>query len=248
MGDSIEYRELEGLAKMTISGYPDEEYEDGQEIEVLDGDDAFEMMYNPDNYSQEFKNNYVKRTTQGNTGTLVFTHTEPESIAFDFLFDATCASVSGSSNITDRILKDKRTDKVIQHFLGIAYRRSGESHQPNFLKLRWGDFEFRGILESATVTHKLFDTDGYPIRSTVNCSFRKHTSLKEQAAEERRNSPDMTHYRLVIEGDTLPGIAKKVYGDASLYLELARVNRLINFRKLEAGERLILPPIDKTAL
>ena len=245
MADSDNFRELEGLAKMTISAYPDEEYKDGDEISVLGGDDAFEMMYNPDSYNQEYKNNYVKRNTQGNTGTLVFTHTEPESIDFEFLFDATGASVSGSSNITDQILKDRRTDKVIQHFLGISYKRSGETHQPNFLKLRWGDFEFRGILENATVTHKMFDTDGYPIRSTVKCTFRKHTSLKEQAAEERRNSPDMTHYRLVKEGDTLPLIAHRIYGDASLYLELARINRLINFRDLKAGQRLILPPIDK---
>ncbi|MEX0769188.1 MAG: LysM peptidoglycan-binding domain-containing protein [Balneolaceae bacterium] len=248
MAESNEFRELEGLAKMTIAAYPDEKYKDGDEITVLDGDTSFEMMYNPNTYSQEYKNNYVKRNTQGNTGTLVFTHTEPENVSFEFLFDATGASVSGNSNITDRIVKDKRTDSVIQQFLGITYQRSGDTHQPNFLKLRWGDFEFRGLLESATVTHKMFNLDGNPIRSTVECSFRKHTSLEEQAAEERRSSPDMTHYRLVKEGDTLPGIAHKIYGDASLYLELARVNNLIGFRQLKAGQRLTLPPIRKTEI
>jgi len=245
MAESNEFQELEGLAKMTIAAYPDEEYNDGEEIPVLDGDPRFEVMYNPNTYSQEYKNSYAKRKTQGNTDTLVFTHTEPENVSFEFLFDATGASVSGSSNITDKVLKDERTDSVIQHFLAVTYSRSGDTHQPNFLKLRWGDFEFRGLLESATVTHKMFNLDGNPIRSTVDCSFRKHTSLAEQAAEDRRSSPDMTHYRLVKEGDTLPGIAHKIYGDSSLYLELARVNNLIGFRQLEAGQRLILPPIKK---
>lgn len=234
------FSELEGLAKMTISSYPNEEYSDGQELEI------FQMMYNPNSYSREYKNSYARRNTQGNTGTLVFTHTEPETISFDFLFDATGASVSGSSNVADRVLEERRTDKVIDDFLKMSYRRSGDTHQPNFLKLQWGDFEFRGLLESATVTHKMFNSDGNPIRSEVACSFSHHTSLEEQAAEERRSSPDMTHYHLVKEGDTLPNIAEKIYGDPAFYMELARINSLIDFRNLEAGTRITLPPIEKS--
>ncbi len=235
------YQGLEGLAKMTISAYPDEEYSDNKEIET------FEMMYNPNTYSQEYKNKYVKPNVQGNTSPLVFTHTEPETVTFEYLFDATGVSLSGSSNIADQVVEDRRTDKVIRKFLGVTYNRSGDTHQPNFLKLRWGDFEFRGVLESATVTHSMFNLDGNPIRSTVKCTFRKHTSLEEQAVEERRNSPDMTHFRIVKEGETLPAIANDIYGDPSFYLELARINRLINFRNLEAGRRLILPPVKKTS-
>ncbi len=235
-----EFEELEGLSKLTIAAFPNERYSDEEEIEV------FEMMYNPNSYSREFKNNYAKQNNQGNTGTLVFTHTEPQTISFEFLFDATGASLSGSSNVADRVKSDGRTDKEIGRFLDIIYRRSGETHQPNFLKVRWGDFEFRGLLETATVTHRLFNLDGNPIRSTVNCGFREHTSLEEQAAEDRKSSPDMTHYHLVKEGDSLQAIAGKIYGDPELYLELARVNDLIHFRELEPGIRLTLPPVKKS--
>ena len=231
------FGELEGLAKMSITAYADEEY--SEEL------DTFEVMYNPNTYSQEFKNTYERQTTQGNTETLVFVHTAPETVSFEFLFDATGASVSGSSNMADKVIEDKRTDQAITEFLDTTYRRSGDTHRPNFLKLRWGFFEFQGLLESATVTHKLFNLDGNPIRSTVNCNFRKHTSLQEQAAQNKLSSPDLTHYRLVQAGDTLPGIAQKIYGDPSFYLEIARVNNLINFRNLEVGQRLTLPPIDK---
>ncbi len=240
MNGSHEYKELEGLAKMTISAFPNENYDDREVLET------FVMMYNPNTYSQQYKNNYVKPKVKGSTSTLVFTHTEPETVTFEYLFDATGASLSGSSNIADQVLDDGSTDKVIRKFLEVTYRRSGNTHQPNFLKLRWGDFEFRGVLEGATVTHKMFSLDGNPIRSTVNCTFRKHTSLIEQAVEERRNSPDMTHYHLVKGGDTLHAIAYKAYGDPSFYLELARVNNLINFRKLTPGQRLVLPPVKKT--
>jgi len=44
-------------------------------------------------------------------------------------------------------------------------------------------------------------------------------------------------------GDTLDLIADNNYDDPSYYLQLARANRLKNFRKLKPGMRLILPPI-----
>jgi hypothetical protein len=232
-----DYQELEGLAKMTISAYPSEEYDDSEVLK------EFVMMYNPNSYSQEYKNHYEKPNVSGNTAPLVYKHTEPESVTFEYLFDATGASLSGKSNVADQVVEEGRTDLVIKDFIDITHDRQGDTHRPNFLKLRWGSFEFRGVLEQATVSHSLFNLDGNPIRSTVNCVFRKHTSLEEQAVEEKRNSPDMTHYRLVKAGETLPVIAHQTYGDASLYLELARINNLIDFRTLEPGIRLTLPPL-----
>jgi hypothetical protein len=231
------YQELEGLAKMSISAYPNENYDDGEMLK------EFVMMYNPASYSQEYSNHYEKRSVPGNSDTMVYKSSGPDSVSFEFLFDATGASLSGSSNVADEVLKDGRTDKVIQKLIDITHNRQSDSHRPNHLKLRWGNYEFRGVMEKATITHTMFNLDGDPIRSTADCTFTEHTSLEEQAVEEKRNSPDMTHYWLVKAGDTLPGIAWKTYGDASLYLELAKVNELIGFRTIEPGMRLTLPPL-----
>ncbi|MCK5703624.1 MAG: LysM peptidoglycan-binding domain-containing protein, partial [Cyclobacteriaceae bacterium] len=64
-------------------------------------------------------------------------------------------------------------------------------------------------------------------------------------AEARLQSPDLTHFKIVKEGETLPLIAKKIYGDSKYYLEIARVNNINNFRRLKTGQQLVLPPIDK---
>lgn len=231
------YQELEGLSKMSISAYPNEDYDDGEMLR------EFVMMYNPASYSQKYSNSYEKRSVPGNSDTLVYKHSGPKTVKFEFLFDATGASLSGSSNVADQVIEDGRTDKVIQELIDITHNRQSDTHRPNHLKLRWGSYEFRGVLEEATITHSLFNLDGDPIRSKVECTFTEHTSLEEQAATEKRNSPDMTHYWLVKAGDTLPNIAWKTYGDASLYLELARVNALVSFRTLEPGMRLTLPPL-----
>jgi nucleoid-associated protein YgaU len=48
-------------------------------------------------------------------------------------------------------------------------------------------------------------------------------------------------------GDTLPWLCYNIYGDSRYYLEIARVNKLINFRKLREGDELYFPPIAKSA-
>jgi nucleoid-associated protein YgaU len=65
------------------------------------------------------------------------------------------------------------------------------------------------------------------------------------AAKANVQSPDLTHVRVVEEGDTLPLMAKRIYGDSKYYLEVARVNRITSFRKLKTGQRIFFPPIQK---
>ena len=96
-----------------------------------------------------------------------------------------------------------------------------------------------------TEHYKLFNSAGLPIRATVSSSFVESLSRREQAVEAGRESADLTHKRIVKAGDTLPLMAKRIYGDPSFYMEIARVNNLKNFRELKVGQELILPPIKK---
>ena len=60
-----------------------------------------------------------------------------------------------------------------------------------------------------------------------------------------KNRPDLTHIRVVKEGDTLPSMANDIYGDFSYYLEVAKANNLQDFRNLIPGQKLYFPPFDK---
>jgi nucleoid-associated protein YgaU len=40
-------------------------------------------------------------------------------------------------------------------------------------------------------------------------------------------------------------MAHRIYGDPAPYLEVARSNGLINFRRLRDGQELVFPPIEK---
>jgi hypothetical protein len=223
-------------------------YEDAN-FETL-SDNEFTVMYNPNTYSRNFKSVFNSETPEGGTAeTQNFRRLESDSVSFEFLFDGTGASSSGDSSLltfgASTTTDAGFVDEQIAAFFAITRDVNPDTHQPNFLQLSWGTFVFNCVMANAEVTYKLFHSSGAPLRATINATFKKSVTQAEQAAEARRQSPDLTHFRLVEEGETLPLIAKKVYGDPTLYLEIARINRINNFRKLKVGQQLVLPPIDK---
>jgi nucleoid-associated protein YgaU len=63
--------------------------------------------------------------------------------------------------------------------------------------------------------------------------------------EENNSSPDLTHYRVIKKGDTLPLMCYRIYGDSKYYIQVAKANKLSNFRHLKEGEEIFFPPIAK---
>ena len=86
---------------------------------------------------------------------------------------------------------------------------------------------------------------GQPLRATISADFVGVEPRAKQSALDKIFSADLTHLYLVKAAETLHMISKKVYGDSKYYMEIARVNRLRNFRRLKPGMELILPPLDK---
>ena len=91
----------------------------------------------------------------------------------------------------------------------------------------------------------MFSNLGRPLRATVKASFRGDELRILQSAFDKLFSSDLTHWHVVKAGETLPLIASRIYGDPKLYLEIARVNNLTNFRELEPGTQIMLPPLEK---
>lgn len=246
------------LDKLLITSFKDEQYSKPKE--------TFEVMYNPTSFSQEFKSKWIPEQGLTDGKQYQFRTLESESVAFEFLFDATLASPPGKNSrqkasvsyqgietqinkptsATGIIMEDRHVDQAIRKFFEITQNIQSDSHKPNHLQINWGAFQFRGVLGSATVNYKLFNSAGLPIRATVSANFDQSLSRQEQAAEAGRTSPDLTHIRVVNAGDTLPIMCKRIYGSTEFYLEVARVNKLRNFRNLEVGQEVFFPPLAKS--
>lgn len=232
---------LAEVSKLTIIAYSDENFE-------IKTGEPFEVMYNPNTFSENYGTVYApQRSIGGTADTQAFMGQPSNSVSFDFLFDGTGVSGVGSSaiDLNPNVGKVGYVQEQINKFIEITQLYDGEAHRTSHLELSWGTFHFYGVMERATITYKLFHSSGAPLRANINATFNQTVSREVQAALARRTSPDLTHFRIVKAGETLPLIAKKVYGDSKYYLEIARVNNINNFRKIKAGQQLVLPPIEK---
>ena len=133
----------------------------------------------------------------------------------------------------------------IEHFLVVTGKNDGDIHRPHYLKISWGSLISKCVLKTAEITYDLFRPDGKPLRAKVNATFAENIDDALRVAEEANNSPDLTHMRIVKDGDTLPLMTYRIYGDSKYYLEIARANNLTNFRKLNVGQAIFFPPINQ---
>ena len=206
----------------------------------------FYLPLNPENYSKSFKIEIDKRRGHGNQGTDPrYKSTVPEELKLEFILDGT-GSIE-NYKYTDPDPTKKSVKHQFELFLKAVYRMDGKIHRPNFLKVHWGEYlKFPCILSGLDVNYQLFESNGDPLRIKLNATFSSYLGPEERTARERLNSPDLTHVMDTKASDRLDLMTHDIYNDTKYLLQVARVNGLRTFRRLESGTQLRFPPIDKT--
>lgn len=200
---------------------------------------TLEALINPEGYSQEFGIEYGKDQSVGDSiRNNTYSYTAPESMEFTFLFDRTGA-LPESPSLPGGVVVD------IALFKKLAYDFNGKIHRTNYLILTWGTLIFPCVLKTMNIQYKLFKPDGTPLRASVTGTFTKFLDSDLKSKIDNLLSPDLTHFHEVKAGDTLPLLAHTIYGDSKHYLEVARVNNLVNFKTLTPGQKLVFPPLEK---
>lgn len=194
---------------------------------------VFPVMFNPSGYTRKYEVEYDSDQGKGTTGsTQKFGRVKPQDYTFELVFDGT-GTCAPKIDVTAEI----------ETFLMVAGKMNGEKHRPHYLKLFWGSLVAKCVLKSADISYNLFNSYGMPLRAKVAASFSEFVDDKLRTAEEGKKSPDLTHSRAVLPGDTLPLMAYRIYGDPSYYLEVARFNALTDFRNLTVGTSIQFPPL-----
>lgn len=223
------------LKKLVIKAYKDEKFND----EVADGE--FKTLVNPEKYMVAYKPEYTEQQGQGSSAAQPkFSKIAPQELDLDLLFDSS-GVIDGEPNYTDGII-----DKI-EAFKRIVFDYSGEEHKPYYLMIKWGALLFKGSLVDLAIEYRLFAPDGTPLRANAKLKVKGTIDDDLRVARENNQSPDLTHYRKVKAGDTLPIMCNRIYGDPKYYLEVARVNNITEFRKLKPGKELFFPPLQKYA-
>lgn len=219
-----------------------------------DPQDTYVVQVNPGSYTMNQLLSYSRHQGQGASASVAhFSDSPPVNLTFEFLFDGTGvvpepselgdvplvgAIASALSGPKKFVVKDE-----IDKFDNLVYRYEGSVHRPRPLLLVWGGLVFSCVLSSVSYRFTLFKPDGTPLRVVAACTFCESIPDAVRVRKENPMSPDLTHQRDVRDGDTLPVLVNEIYGKPELYLEVARANRLFNFRKLRSTSRLSFPPL-----
>ncbi len=234
------------LIKLKIKAYSDEQFSQ----EVSEGE--FKTLLNPEKYVFKYKIEQNDDQASGTSSSAPrFNKALPEDLDLEFIFDRTgvITDYGSSGSKDDKTFKDEGGGIIddIENFKRVIFDYNGDEHKPNYLIISWGTLLFKGTLSEMGITFKLFKADGTPLRAVAIAKFKGFVEDNLRVAKENNSSPDLTHVRIVKQGDTLPLMAFRIYGDSKYYLEVAKANEITNFRKLKVGQRIYFPPINKVS-
>jgi len=196
---------------------------------------TFEAYLNPNEITLSYEIEYDSAEGSGTTGSpMTFKAMKPGDMSLIFFIDGT--GVNG--NQVDVMEKIEQFQTITGY--------NGSIHRPNYLKVAWGTLAVkRCVLKSASIAYKMFQPNGVPLRAVITAGFADSSDDTTRVAMAQDESPDLTHIRLIMAGDNLPSLCTKIYGDPSYYLDVARVNRIDQFRQLTPGTKIFFPPLEK---
>lgn len=198
---------------------------------------TFVAMFNPTSYAQTHRIPWTAPQALNSSGQkLHYVTSLSNALSLVLLLDGTGVdelSDGGRPSVKERV----------QQFFDTTLRYNGEIHEPYYLLVEWGSLKFPCRLASSTVRYTAFERDGTPLRAELTVELLSDHPSETRAKEEGKQSPDLTHSRIVRSGDTLPLLTKQIYGSPDSYLEVARYNRLDDFRRLTPGQELHFPPL-----
>jgi len=217
------------LTKLIIESYADGEYSQK-------GGEPFTAMFNPNKYSLKYEIEYGERQAPGTTANAPsFSNMKSQELSLEFFLDGTGVATG----------KKEDVEKKVDEFLKTCYEYQGDIHRNYYLRVSWSYLVFDCVLQSVDINYNLFESSGKPLRAKMNAKFLGF--VNDRLREERMNksSPDLSHLRTVKGRERIDSMTFQMYKTTAYYIDVAKANGLVNFRKLTAGDQLVFPPVVK---
>jgi nucleoid-associated protein YgaU len=202
---------------------------DFQQVTITpEGKPAFNVCFNPNQYSLEKSNQIVEAGVPGlQAPILQFAHGNARTLTMELFFD-TYEKQTDVSEYTDKIYGLLQIDT--------------HTHAPPICQVKWGEkFRFRGVLDHASGKFDLFLANGTPVRATVGVMFKEFIDVTVLVQEQPTQSADHRKRRVVKSGERLDTIAAAEYGDPGKWRLIADANGMDDPASLQPGSYLVLP-------
>jgi hypothetical protein len=210
---------------------------DGSLAQAGDEIGRIEFQFNPKELTLSKSATWARTTGKGNkkSGPPQYQGPQPSKLSLEMFFDA-CDTHDNSVV--------KRVEKLFACCVPTDPSHQQKKGSPPWVLFRWGGLtSFLAYISSVSAKYTVFTAGGLPVRAT--CTVQ----LDELAGEPPKQNPTSgglvprsIHH--LIEGDSLPVIAYREYGDPALWRALADVNRIDDPLRLPVGRSIFLPAVE----
>ncbi|HMD70404.1 MAG TPA: LysM peptidoglycan-binding domain-containing protein [Bryobacteraceae bacterium] len=207
-------------------------------ITNTDTGENVEVLFNPQEYTVNKDNNFAQMVVPGLRSPLLqFVHGNMQTLELELLVDSYEAHQINGKTVNQAGEDVRGLTTKITGLLDI----NADTHAPPVLLFTWGSLSFTCVLARASQKFIMFRPDGVPVRARLTVTFNEFTNADTEAKEIKRQTADYSKTYTVHEGETLSGIAAKVYRNAATWRPIALRNQIANPRELSAGRRLLVP-------
>jgi LysM repeat protein len=208
-----------GLAKLQITVK-----HTGQKLPVL---------FNPEEYTINKDNNIAAQAIPGLSGPqLQFVNGNLRTLEMELFFDT-----YDTPTLPKRDVREE-TNKIVR-LMAI----DPELHAPPVLQVSWASLQLDCVLARVSQKFIMFSDDGTPVRARLTVTFNEFLDTTREAKEVNRQTADFTKVYIVTQGETLSGIAGKLYDNSQMWRPIALANEIVDPRALFAGQSLRIPSL-----
>lgn len=230
-------------AKMTLLSYSDDKFKAGEK--------KVELNFKPESLNLKLGNKVANSCVINSiSGTGAFIRGNPAKLELTFIIDTSIFDDMISFGLgTPKEDLNTQLDNLVKNL----YSMDGKTHESRYLVLKWGKMRlgnsvgggFYCRLQNMDIKYTLIGPDGVPKVAELTCSFIENLSSDKQEQRAGKNSPDLTHTRMVLSADTLAQKTDDIYRDPAYLVGVAEFNGLDSLRGLESGQTLTFPPLEK---
>jgi hypothetical protein len=198
---------------------------------------SVECMFNPKEYSFSKTNSWKPSEVPAtDVADLTFTSGKGASLQMQLFFDTVADRTDVRKKYTDPLWELMVIDKA-------KTDNKNKYGRPPVVLFKWGkSWSFKAVISSMKQQFTLFDTDGKPLRATVDVTFEQVEDPAHLAPQNPTSGgPGGERVWRVQESDTLAWIAYRSYGDTSKWRLIADANGLTRVRELKPGALLVIP-------
>lgn len=202
--------------------------------------EALPVLFNPGEYTLAKDINYAQSAIPGLSAPLLqFVNGNLQTLEMELFLDTYEEHAGGGKVMNQRGQDVRDLTRRVTDLMNIQ----PSTHAPPVLLFTWASLSFTCVLAKVSQKFVMFLPDGTPVRARLSVTFNEFRNIDLEAKEIKRETADFTKRYVVGEGETLSGIAGRLYGDPALWRPLALANRIDTPRALPVGFALRVPQL-----